>query len=87
MYRRMASRSSSLTVRSSSFTTCRSRWAISGGREKVMVSVFLGLTGMASLSPAIIAQRLTLIISPPQPFRQGLADGDRAGGGLAGRSR
>ena len=34
MYRRMASRSSSLTVRSSSCATSRSRWACGGGSEK-----------------------------------------------------
>ncbi len=46
MYRRMASRRSSLTVRCSSLTTCRTCWASSGGREKVMVSVVLGMVGI-----------------------------------------
>ena len=43
MYRRMASRKNSLTVRPSSFTTCWTCSAISGGIEKAMTLDFLGV--------------------------------------------
>ena len=40
---------SSLMVRPSSRITCSTSSAISGGREKVMVLVFLGVDGIVSL--------------------------------------
>ena len=44
-----------------------------------MVSVFLAWRAWSPFLPVVIALRLTLIISHPQPCRQGSADENRAG--------
>ena len=64
MYWRMASRSSSLTVRSSYLAAWRRRRASGGGRENVMVSLFRDILGVIGAPCADHYSTLSYSLSP-----------------------